>query len=60
MQAEHLVMVLSVALVTRELSKTALRVVVLEQLLMVAMLQTIQPLELVVLVVIFLHGLVSR
>jgi hypothetical protein len=60
MQAEHLVMVLSVALVTRELSKTALRVVVLEQLLMVAMLQIIQPLALVVLVVIFLHGLVSR
>jgi hypothetical protein len=51
---------LSVALVTRELSKTALRVVVLEQLLMVAMLQIIQPLALVVLVVIFLHGLVSR
>jgi hypothetical protein len=56
----HLVTVLLLVQDTQVLSKIALRVVVLEQLPMVAMQPVTHSLVLVVLVVIFLHGLVSQ
>jgi hypothetical protein len=60
MQAEHRVMVLLLVPVTQELSKTLSLVVVLVQLLMAEMQQVTHSLVLVVLVVIFQHGLDSR
>jgi hypothetical protein len=57
---EHLVTVLLLVLVTLVLSKTVFRVVALALLLMVGTQRAKHSLVSVVLVVIFLHGLVSQ